>query len=291
MLQLFEAKRCWEISAENPLYTHKQRAKKSQSCVEGGALCIWRVAVALQDLHAPAQLLLLLGRKLDGGRRHVLLENAREQSRGGAGGLGHACCLPREALKQILCREWGTRRRPAHEPTRGTVALRCSLWSLSNSRVRWNKRGGPRVTHSALPAICASGSAHPALLAEKFSAVKRGFKLLLSVTGSAAGSMAPASSPRHSGEYATIPTPSSRAQGTTEAGVRNGRGGGQGGATCFLDVPCANVPLYLNGSDGGDGVEAAQLRRSDFAQADVFDEPFALRHRVSKTGRKLEPRT
>ncbi len=74
------------------------------------------------------------------------------------------------------------------------------------------------------PAIFASGSAHAAMLAEKFSALKRGLALLLSVAGSAAGFTAPVSSPRHSGEYATMPMPSSRAHGMTGVEVRGGTG-------------------------------------------------------------------
>ena len=139
------------------------------------------------------------------------------------------------------------------------------------------------------PAIEASGAAQAAMLAEKLSAVKRGLMLRLSVAGSADGSIVPVSSPRQRGEYATIPTPSSRAQGTTASvsEVRTEAARKRCTATCVLRVPCADTPFYLNGSHWSDGVEPPELCWSDLAQSDVLDEPLALQA-TSRHGWQLQ---
>jgi hypothetical protein len=47
-------------------------------------------------------------------------------------------------------------------------------------------------------------------------------------------------------------------------------------ATCILRVPRADAPLDLNSRHRSDGVKSPELRRRDFAEADVLDEPFTL---------------
>jgi hypothetical protein len=143
-------------------------------------------------------------------------------------------------------------------------------------------------TNPNAPAIEASGVVQTATFAEKLSAVNRGFRLLLSVAGRADGSMAPVSSPRHRGEYATIPMPSSRAQGTTAGTIEMRREAvrTRGAGTCVLYVPCADAPFNLNGSHGRDGVEAPELRRRNLAEADVLNQSLALHTIASRAAER-----